>query len=89
MKGNEMGENVPTITIWYEPHFTGDVIAYACDHEGYVIASHLCSTPSWVQYDMGFMSDRKHDLYDKRYPDGYRLSWSEHMRPAHTQLREN
>ena len=32
-----------------------------------VIASHLCSSPSWVKHDMGMESDRKHDVYNEAW----------------------
>lgn len=40
-----------------------------------VIASHLCSSPSWVRHDMGMESDWKHDVYNEAYPDWWELVW--------------
>ena len=39
------------------------------------IASHLCSSPSWVKHDMWMESDWKHDVYNEAYPDWWELIW--------------
>jgi hypothetical protein len=53
----------------------GDVIAYALAEDGEGLASHYCSSMSFAKHDIGLTSDWKHDIYKKRYPDGYELEW--------------
>jgi len=43
--------------------------------DGMVLAGHICSSPSWGEYDIGVTSDRKHDVYAKHCPDGFEVVW--------------
>ena len=50
--------------------------AYAAiDEDGVKIADHFCSNDSWALEDLGVTTDCKHDIYSKRYPDGYEVVW--------------
>lgn len=50
------------------------VLGYAIAEDGTCIASHCSSHRGWTRHDMGVEgSDRKHDSYKEKYPDGYEL----------------
>lgn len=49
-------------------------IAYDADQK-VIITMHYSSGISWTQHDMGITSNRKHDMYQALYPDGYELVW--------------
>ena len=46
-------------------------VAYAAD--GDEIAWHVSSSYSWFQRDMGLIGECKHDKYQAKYPDGFKL----------------
>lgn len=50
-------------------------IGYAIAEDGEGLCSHLSSSLSFSKLDMGYTSKSKHDLYKKKYPDGYILVW--------------
>lgn len=45
----------------------------AMGDDGRAIAGHVCSDHYFIEHDMGFVGDWKHDAYDEAYPDGWRL----------------
>jgi hypothetical protein len=51
----------------------GSVAALAEDGEG--IAGHFSSNESWAKHDIGINSTWKHEIYQKKYPEGYELIW--------------
>jgi len=52
-----------------------DVIGVAIDEEGETLANHYSSNEEFSKHDMGFTSDWKHDIYLRRYPEGFRVEW--------------
>jgi hypothetical protein len=44
---------------------------------GEVLAGHFSSNEGWGKHDIGIGSDRKHDLYDKAFPEGWEIEWVE------------
>lgn len=58
-----------------DAEITGDTIGYALAEDGECLASHWSSGVNWSKHDMGLTSDWKHDIYAKKYPDGYDLVW--------------
>lgn len=70
----------PTITVTCtgrtpDPFGGWDHCIVARDEDGDIIASHVCSSHSFAQHDMGLSGSRKHDAYDARYPDGWEIQW--------------
>jgi len=54
----------------------GDFCGMALAEDGTFLTSHISSNLYFVHHDMGvFKSDWKHDIYDKKYPDGWELEW--------------
>ena len=51
------------------------VSVLALSEDGYIIAGHICSHEGFIPGDMGLDSDRKHDLYREKYPDGFELKY--------------
>lgn len=49
----------------------------ALGEDGVFASSHLSSSEGYAKYDIGITSERKHDIYKKLYPDGYKLEWIE------------
>lgn len=58
-----------------DAEITGDVIGHALSEDGEHLASHFCSGVDWAKHDMGLTSDGNHDIYDKKYPNGFELEW--------------
>ena len=52
-----------------------DMRVMAVTEDGYVIAQHISSNEGLAKYDIGITSERKHDLYREKFPDGYELEW--------------
>jgi len=50
---------------------TGDVIGVALAEDGHCLASHICSSESFVPHDLGATSTWKHDHYREHFPDGF------------------
>ena len=63
------------IYLWCEPAGQGEFLGFAMAETGKAFASHLSSSVYWSKHDMGLTSNRKHEFYDKYYPDGYELVW--------------
>ena len=53
----------------------GWVLVCAIDEDGIILASHTSSSIEWAKHDIGLTSDWKHELYKKKYPNGYELVW--------------
>jgi hypothetical protein len=55
----------------------GDCGYMAVAEDGEEVAFHVSSSPEYGRLDMGVnpTSQRKHDLYRKKYPGGYTLEW--------------
>lgn len=71
-------DDLPRIYIWCEPAETwgpGHVVGYAMSEDGSALASHVSSNESFSKHDMGVTSDWKHQIYEKKYPDGYEIVW--------------
>lgn len=51
----------------------GDVVGYAFAEDGQVLASHLSSSRSFCQHDMGLTSNWKHNYYYDKYQHGFWL----------------
>lgn len=47
----------------------------AISEDGEVLAEHCSSSEGWAKKDIGIGSSFKHDIYKKKYPDGYLLVW--------------
>lgn len=52
-----------------------DVIGRALAEDGEPLASHLSSGVGYSQHDMGLTSKWKHEIYAKKYPEGFELVW--------------
>src|SRR5690606_9036186 len=52
-----------------------DVVGFAMAEDGEVLAQHISSNELFARLDMGVTSERKHDRYREKYPDGYELVW--------------
>jgi hypothetical protein len=50
-------------------------VMLAMAEDGYVLASHVCSHPSYGPHDMGITSNWKHEAYQAHCPNGYDLEW--------------
>ncbi len=48
--------------------------------DGRGVAGHVCSHHGFVEHDMGFVGDWKHDTYNEMFPDGWALEWVEDPR---------
>lgn len=53
----------------------GDVIGYALAEDGECLDTHLSSNWVYSQHDMGLTSNWKHEIYEKKYPNGYQCEW--------------
>lgn len=51
----------------------GDVVGYAFAEDGTVLASHMSSSRSFCQHDMGLTSNWKHNAYYEKYQHGFWL----------------
>jgi hypothetical protein len=67
----------PTIFCFINGTGFGGVIVVALAEDGEVLASHASSNDGWAKSDIGIHSTCKHDLYHKKYPDGFELKWLE------------
>lgn len=72
--GDESNGPLPEIYIFVNGDFAGPAFA-ALSQDGEFLAGHACSNIAWGWYDMGLGSERKHEQYRKRYPNGYALVW--------------
>lgn len=52
-----------------------DLQVAALAEDGEFVAGHISSSVYWAQNDIGITSTRKHELYQKQYPQGYELVW--------------
>jgi hypothetical protein len=52
-----------------------DVMGYALAEDGHGLCSHFSSHEAWSKHDLGLNSDWKHEIYEKKYPEGYELIW--------------
>ena len=50
-------------------------VVVAVGADGEKLCSHLSSNKGWAKIDIGIESERKHDIYDKEYPDGWEIEW--------------
>jgi len=66
-------EYKPKIFLWLNCKTPGWYLPMAMAEDGTCLASHASSNESWAWHDIGLTSDWKHDLYAKKYPDGYEL----------------
>lgn len=62
-----------TIKIHAEFMLSGNYYARAIAEDGEILNTHTCSNIGWVKYDMGIDSSKKHDVYEAKYPNGYKL----------------
>lgn len=71
-----MNKKIVIAYTWEEDMLTGLALDSVLE-DGKIncIASHLCSSPSWVRHDMWMESDWKHDVYNEAYPDWWELVW--------------
>lgn len=51
----------------------GDLVCVALAEDGTTLASHVSSNAGFARRDMGVDSIRKHDRYQKHYPEGYEV----------------
>lgn len=51
----------------------GTVLGYALAEDGHGIVEHMSSSMIWLRRDMGVYGTKKHDLYNRHYPDGYTI----------------
>ena len=54
-------------------HYNGDCLGYALAEDGEGLCSHYSSGIGFFRLDMGLASKLKHNIYQKKYPDGYEL----------------
>jgi hypothetical protein len=47
-----------------------DIVALAVGEDGYILASHICSNPSFIAVDLGITTTRCHDGYNKHFGEG-------------------
>ena len=52
----------------------------ALSEDGEFLAGHVSSSLGFARHDMGLTSDRKHEHYKERYPDGFELVWVDDAR---------
>lgn len=50
-------------------------IPVAISEDGEVLAEHCSSSEGYAKHDIGIGSTIKHELYKKKYPEGYELVW--------------
>lgn len=75
------GGEKPKIRIFVASNWGSDLSMCAVAEDGDEIANHISSNTAWGRLDMGLDGgSRKHDLYAKKYPDGYELVWVDDWR---------
>lgn len=59
------------------PFGVGDAQAVALTEDGTVVATHICSTEFFAEQDLGMdgISQRKHDIYNRCFPNGWRTQF--------------
>jgi len=68
--------DLPRIFVFVNTRYgTGDVLPIAIAEDGQGLCSHFCSGDGWALHDMGLTSDWKHDVYLRKYPQGFELVW--------------
>lgn len=50
----------------------------AITDDGCWIASHISSDEAWAKHDIGITSARKHEVYNKYFPNGWEIEWIDH-----------
>lgn len=70
-------QHKPTIFVFINGGIPGLLSGIAVAEDGTVVAGHGSSNEDWVRHDMGvaYGSTWKHDLYEAKYPDGYKLEY--------------
>lgn len=51
------------------------------------LAGHLSSSEGWAKHDIGVESTWKHEIYNKKYPEGWEIEWVDDV-PNHKELME-
>jgi hypothetical protein len=51
------------------------LIVAAVSEDGVGLCSHCSSSINFAKHDIGYNSDWKHDIYNKEYPNGWKLVW--------------
>lgn len=46
---------------------------HAETEKGESLTYHVCSSHAFGRFDMGIVGGKKHDVYRKKYPEGYEL----------------
>lgn len=86
MTADEGSTTMNTITAFINGTFGGggDLVVMAVDEDGFVLASHVSSSPTWARHDIGVgqkgdqhRATWKDDRYDERYPDGWVVEWTD------------
>lgn len=54
---------------------SGDLQVVALAEDGEFVAGHMSSSVAWAKNDIGITSTRKHEHYQKEYPQGFELIW--------------
>jgi hypothetical protein len=68
-----------------EPGFLHGV---AIGDDGVVVSEHICTNESFIRYDLGLQSTRKHEDYDRHFGEGnWELEWVADVH-NHTGLKE-
>lgn len=65
------------IFVTTEPLENGNVWAMAISENGVVLAEVFSQSLFWAKFDLGFSSDKQHDIYKNFYPDGYELVYAQ------------
>lgn len=63
----------PTIYAFVNGGSPGWLSVMALAEDGEYLAGHISSNVGWAQHDID--TDPKHELYRKKYPDGYEFKW--------------
>jgi hypothetical protein len=72
--------NKPTIVLRIKAiipnDFTGGVyVISVAEYQGETLVEAWSSDKVWAKHDLGFTSERCHNIYRTRFPDGYMLAW--------------
>lgn len=49
--------------------------SFATTDEGHVLTSDISITENMAKADMGITTNKKHDIYNQKYPNGWEIIW--------------
>ncbi len=52
-----------------------DISCLAVADDGDELANHVSSNESFARFDMGVTSKNKHEIYKKKFPEGFEVIW--------------